>query len=48
MANDAITSLFFVVVMISIATVIKKAGCPVPDYMIGLKKIKRWGYAVIL
>ncbi|KAG1943556.1 probable ATP-dependent RNA helicase DDX52 isoform X1 [Pimephales promelas] len=25
----------------SIATVIKKAGCPVPDYMIGLKKIKR-------
>ncbi|XDV39086.1 hypothetical protein PO909_008374 [Leuciscus waleckii] len=32
----------------SIATVIKKAGCPVPDYMIGLKKIKRWGYAVIL
>uniref|UniRef100_A0A673M9V7 ATP-dependent RNA helicase n=1 Tax=Sinocyclocheilus rhinocerous TaxID=307959 RepID=A0A673M9V7_9TELE len=24
----------------SIATVIKKAGCPVPDYMIGLKKIK--------
>uniref|UniRef100_A0A8C2ABU1 ATP-dependent RNA helicase n=1 Tax=Cyprinus carpio TaxID=7962 RepID=A0A8C2ABU1_CYPCA len=25
----------------SIANVIKKAGCPVPDYMIGLKKIKR-------
>lgn len=24
----------------SIATVIKKAGCPVPDYMIGFKKIK--------
>uniref|UniRef100_A0A8C2ABM2 Probable ATP-dependent RNA helicase DDX52 n=1 Tax=Cyprinus carpio TaxID=7962 RepID=A0A8C2ABM2_CYPCA len=24
----------------SIANVIKKAGCPVPDYMIGLKKIK--------
>uniref|UniRef100_A0A672RNZ3 ATP-dependent RNA helicase n=1 Tax=Sinocyclocheilus grahami TaxID=75366 RepID=A0A672RNZ3_SINGR len=24
----------------SIATVIKMAGCPVPDYMIGLKKIK--------
>ncbi|KAI2651066.1 putative ATP-dependent RNA helicase DDX52 [Labeo rohita] len=24
----------------SIATVIKKAGCPVPEYMIGLKKIK--------
>ncbi|KAI4884287.1 hypothetical protein NFI96_019992 [Prochilodus magdalenae] len=24
----------------SIATVIKRAGCPVPDYMIGLKKIK--------
>lgn len=25
----------------SIATVIKQAGCPVPDYMIGFKKLKR-------
>ena len=27
-------------IFLSIANVIKQAGCPVPDYMMGLKKIK--------